>query len=96
MPLSIWPKPRRSRLGERESEGVEEEAEEAGLSAFLPRDGPGRSALPMERPPLCPMRDMLLVLSDELSELLFMLVGLMFLIVDGKEVMGIQLRINCD
>lgn len=66
-----------------------------GFSAFLPREGPGRSALPMERPPLCPMRDMLLVLSEELPELLFMLVGLMFL-VDGREVMSIQLRINCD
>lgn len=68
-----------------------------GLSAFLPREGPGRSALPMERPPLCPMRDMLLVvLSEELSELLFILVGLMFLIVGEREVMGIQLSINCD
>lgn len=59
MPLSIWPRPRRSRLAEREPEG--EEVEEVGFSAFLPREGPGRSALPMERPPLCPMRDMLLV-----------------------------------
>lgn len=74
---------------------MEEEVEEKGFSAFLPREGPGRSALPMERPPLCPLRDMLLVLSEELLELLFMLVGLMFLVVDG-EVMSIQLSINCD
>jgi hypothetical protein len=37
----------------------------------------------------------MLLLFEELPELLFMLVGLMFL-VDGREVMSIQLSINCD
>jgi hypothetical protein len=90
MPLSIWPRPRRSRLV------VEEEEEEVDFSAFLPREGPGRSALPMETLPLCPMRDMSLVLLEEVLELLFILVGLVFLIVDERGLMSIQLSINCD